>query len=169
MLDRVANTLKKVVSPISEVLANISMVVIVLAVLVVVADVTLRRLFNSPIHGSRDLTMVAFSIIVFLPLAWHALRNGHIELDFLVKKFPKTAQKILEVIMMFITTVILGLMSWRLLVHGTVLQAMKGESVTLGIPMWPFVYLASFGSMMLTLAFLIRFIRSLTNLREEQR
>ena len=168
MLERVANSLKKVVSPISRVLANISMVVIVLAILVVFADVVLRRLFNSPITGSRDFTILAFSIIVFLPLAWHAFNNGHIELDFLVKKFPKTAQSILEVIMMFIATVILGLMSWRLLVQGTILQSLGAGSTTLRIPLYPFAYLATLGSIMLTLAFLIRFLRSLSNFREER-
>ena len=169
MLDRVADSLKKVIFPISRVLAGISMVVILLAILIVFADVLLRRLFDSPINGSRDFTMLAFSIIVFLPLAWHAFNNGHIEIGFLVNKFPKTVQSILEVIMMFIATVILGLMSWRLLVQGTLLQAWGAGSTTLRITVYPFVYLATLGSIMVTLAFLIRFLRSLSNLRGERR
>ncbi len=168
MLGRVANNLKKLVFPISRVLGDISGVVIVFVTLLVVADVCARRLFSSPIGGTHELSGFAFSIIVFLPLAWCAINDGHVELDIVVKRLPKTAQLSIEVIMMFITTVILGLMTWRISVHGTTLQAANAETAILGIPMYPFLYLASFGSLVLTLAFLIRFIRSLSNIIEER-
>jgi len=169
MLDRVGNNLKKVVSPISRVLGDISMVVIVLVTLLVVVDVCLRRFFDSPIQGSHDLSSLAFSIIVFLPLAWCAINDGHVELDLLVKRFPKTAQLSTEVIMMFITVVILGLMSWQLLVQGTKLQAANAETAILGIPMHPFVYLATLGGLMLALAFFVRFLYSLSNIIKKRR
>jgi TRAP-type C4-dicarboxylate transport system permease small subunit len=169
MLDRVANHLKKVVSPISRVLGDISMVVIVLVTLFVVVDVCLRRFINSPIQGSHDLSSLAFSIIVFLPLAWCAINDGHVELDLLVKRLPKPARLSIEVMMMFITMVILGLMSWQLLIQGTKLQAANAESAILEIPMYPFVYLATLGSLMLALAFFIRFLYSLSNIIEERR
>ncbi len=169
MLDRVANKLKKVVSPISRVLGDISMVVIVLVTLLVVVDVCLRRFFDSPIQGSHDLSSLAFSIIVFLPLAWCAINDGHVELDLVVKRLPKTAQLIVEVIMMFITTVILGLVSWQILIQGTKLQAANAETAILGIPMYPFLYLATLGGLMLALAFFVRFLYSLSNIIEERR
>lgn len=168
MLDRVADYLKKVVSPISGILGNITMVAIVLVVLLVVTDVCLRRFFNAPFQGTHELSNLAFSMIVFLPLAWCALKDGHVELSLLVKRFPKTMQLSIRVVMMFITVVILGLMSWQILVQGTKLQAANRETALLEIPMHPFLYLASFGSIMLTLAFLIRFIRSLSNLMKER-
>lgn len=169
MLDRVANHLKKVVSPISRVLGDISMVVIVLVTLLVVVDVCLRRFFNSPIQGSHDLSSLAFSIIVFLPLAWCAINDGHVELNLVVKRLPKTAQLSIEVIMMFITTGILGLMSWQLLIQGIRLRDMNAETAILGIPMYPFLYLATLGGLMLALAFFIRFLYSLSNTIEERR
>ena len=169
MLDRVANHLKKVASPISRVLGDISMVVIVLVTLLVVVDVCLRRFFNSPIQGSHDLSSLAFSIIVFLPLAWCAINDGHVELDLVVKRLPKTARLSIEVIMMFITTVILGLMGWQILIQGTKLQASNVETAILGIPMYPFLYLATIGSLMLALAFFIRFLYSLSNIIQERR
>ena len=169
MLDRVANNLKKVVSPISQVLGYISMAVIVLVVLLVVADVLLRRFADSPIQGSHDITALAFSIIVFLPLAWLAMNDGHVEMDFIVKKFPKIAQSILEVIMIFITTTIIGLMSWQVVVQGTKLQAANQETAILGIPMYPFLYLAAVGGFILAMAFFIRFLYSLSNIIEKRR
>ena len=169
MLGRIENYLNKVVSPISRALGNISMVVIVLVTLLVVVDVCLRRFVNSPIQGSKELSSLAFSIIVFLPLAWCAINNSHVELDLVVKRLPKTTQLSIEVIMMFLTTGIVGLMSWQLLIQGTKLQAANAETALLEIPMYPFLYLATLGSLMLTLAFFIRFIHSLSNIIEERR
>lgn len=157
------------VSPITSVLANISIVVIVLVVLFVVVDVLLRRLFNAPITGATELSELAFSMIVFLPLAWCALKDGHVELTFVVNKLPKTTRSGIEAVMMFLTTIILGLMSWQILVQGTKLQASHAVTSVLEIPTPPFLYLATFGSIMLALAFLIKFIRSLSNIMEKQR
>jgi len=163
MLNRVADYLNKIVSPVSLGLAIISMVVIVLVVLLVVVDVSLRRIFNSPIEGSHDLQMLAFSIIVFLPLAWCAIHRGHVELDLITRRLSNTARRYLEAIMMFITTAILALMSWQLLVQGTKLQASNAETAILEIPMHPFIYLATVGSIILVLAFFIRFLQVISN------
>jgi len=169
MLGRAANNLKKLVSPISRVLGDISAVVIVLVTVLVVADVCSRRLLNSPIEGTHDLSGFAFSIIVFLPLAWCALNDGHVELDILVKRLPKTTRAIIEVIMMFITTVIVGLMGWQILIQGTKLQAANAETAILGLPMHPFLYLATLGSLMLALAFFIRFLYSLSTALQKRK
>ena len=168
MLVRVIDYIKKVVSPISEVLVHIAMAVIVLVTLVVVADVSLRRLFNSPIHGSNDLATLGFSIIVFLPLAWCALQNGHIELDLITRKLPKMAQQSLEVIMTFLGVIILVLVTWQILEQGIKLQAGNAESAILGIPLPPFIYSAFVGMAILTLAFFIRLLNGINNLRGEQ-
>ena len=161
MIGRVADYVKVVVSPISRALVNISMVVLFLTIMLVVADVSLRRLFNAPIEGTNDLASLAFSIIVFFPLALCALNNGHVELDLITKRLPKTAQRILEVIMVFLTTVILGVVSWRLPVQGAILQAANRSTTILEIPLYPFVYLATIGSIILTLAFFIRFLKAI--------
>jgi len=161
--------LKKVVSPVNKILSDISAVVIVLITLLVVADVSLRRLFNSPIHGTHDLTILGFSMILFLPLAWCALKDGHVELDVIVKKFPKTAQSAIEVLMLLFTVIILVLMSWQIFMQGTKLQASNAQTAILEIPMYPFLYLASFGSLLLTITYLIKFIHLISNIGEAKR
>ena len=163
MFGRIENYLKKVVSPVSGFLSNICIGIIILVVLLVVTDVCLRRLFNAPITGTTELSQLAFSIIVFLPLAWCALIDAHIELNLLTNKLPKTTQQVIKVIITFATTIMVGLMSWQILVQGAKLQAASRETSLLGIPFYPFLYLAAFGSAMLTLAFFMRFLRSLNN------
>lgn len=169
MLDRVADYIRKVITPVSRGLGGISMVVIALVTLLVVADVILRRLFNSPIKASHDFLGLGFSMIVFLPLAWSALNNRHIELDLITKRLPKTAQSILEVVMVFITTVVLGVLSWQLLALGIKLQDANAITAMADIPKYPFVYLAAFGCLLFTLAFFIRLLNAINNLRGERK
>ena len=159
MLDRVVKALTKPVFPISRVLANTAIVIMILTIPLVVTDVFLRRAFNAPMHGTNDLIRLAFSIIVFLPLAWCTMIDSHIEMDFITKRLPKTVQRTLDVIMISITTVVVGLLAWQLGVQGTVLQAAGAETVILQIPMYPFLYLATFGAIILTIAFIITFLR----------
>ena len=168
MLGRVIDYVTKVVAPISRVLIDSSMVVIFLVTLFVVTDVFLRRVFDSPIRGSHDYTSLAFTMIVFLPMAWCALRDGHIELDLITKKLPKMAQQSLEAIMIFLTTGILGLMSWRFAVLAIKFQDVNAETAIHKISLYPFTWIAAIGAIMLTLAFLLRFLKAINDLRGER-
>lgn len=169
MLERMADSLKKVLSPISAALTGISIAVIVLVVLAVVAEVVARRFFNSPIRGAGELNQLAFTIIVFLPLAWAALKGSHIELDLLSSKFPKRVRSGTDVVIMLMTVGILGLMSWQLLEQGMSLQHQNATTNTMGIPMYPFAYIAALGGIMVTVAFFIRFLRSLNDTIKRER
>lgn len=163
MLERVANRFQKVVYLISRVLNFISMAAIIAVVLLVVVDVFMRAIFNDPIKGAHDVVVLGFSIIVFLSLAWCAATNDHLEIDIIFKRLPRTVKRILEVAMMFFSTVILGLISWQLLVQGMKLKGANAQTTILKIPTYPFVYLATLGFILLTLVFLIRFLHSLNN------
>lgn len=168
MVGRVADYIKKVVSPTSKVFLYISIVVIILMTLLVVSDVFMRRVFTAPIHGSHDLLGLGFSMIVFLPMAWAALRDRHIELDLITAKLPKIAQAILEVIMIFLGVIIMVLVTWRLGVLASQLYAQNATTAIYEISLYPFIYIATIGMGLLTLAFLIRLLNGINKLRGER-
>jgi len=163
MLERAANYLRKGVFPASKVLGDISMIPVVFMTLLIVVDVCSRRFLNAPVKGSRDMTELAFSLSVFLPLAWCAIKGGHVDLDVLVTRFPKRLRLGVEVIIMLLTTAMLGLLSWQLVIQGLRLQNMNQETAVLGIPVYPFLYIAALGSLFLTLVYLINLLNSLGN------
>lgn len=164
MLDRVEESLNRFISIISARLVDISAVVTILLILLIVADVVSRRFFNAPIRASTELATVGFSIIVFLPLAWAAIKGVHVELDFLVIRFPKKIRFGIEVAIMLFTTIMLGLMSWQIFVRGTKLQAAHQVTVLLAVPLYIFAYLAAFGSLILTLAYFMKLVRAIRDL-----
>ena len=163
MLEKAAEYMRKVVFPVSRILGDVSMIPIVFMTLLIVVDVLSRRFFNAPIKGSRDMTELAFSISVFLSLAWCAVKGGHVDLDVLVMRFPKGLRLRVEVVILLLTTAMLGVLSWQLIVYGVRLQNMNQETAVLSIPVYPFLYLAALGSIFLTLVYLINFISSLGN------
>jgi TRAP-type C4-dicarboxylate transport system permease small subunit len=169
MLKRVAEHLKRVVSPVSRVLNDVSMVVLTAVMFLVVADVLMRRLFNAPIIGANDIRAVGFALVVFLPMGWCALMDRHVDLTVVVTRLPKKAQQYIGACMMLLTTAILGVTCWQLMRQGIRLQTMSGETPVVGIPYYPFVYLATLGMLMMTLVFFIKFLLELSNLMEQGR
>lgn len=169
MLKRMAEYLQRVVSPVSRVLNDVSMVILAGVMFLVVADVLMRRLFNSPILGSHDVRAVGFALVVFLPMGWCTLKDRHVELTVVVSRLPQKPRQYIEVCVILLTTAILGVTSWQLMKQGIRLQTMNGETPVVGIPYYPFVYLATLGMVMMTLVFFIKFLSALSNLMEQGR
>ena len=167
MLKRVAEYLKRILSPVCRILNDISMAVLAGVMLLVVVDVLLRRLFNSPILGAHDLKTLGFALVVFLPMGWCTLMDRHIDLTVIVNRLPKKARLYIEACMMLLTIGILGVTCWQIMKQGIRLQAMSGETPVLGIPYYPFVYLATLGMVMMTLMFCIKFLMSLCTIMEK--
>ena len=165
MIEKTAEILEKLVSLPSRILGYICMVVIVLMTLVVVANVCARRIFHAPIQVSYDLVTLGFSLIVFLPLAWSVLNNRHIELDIITARLPKIVQQVLEVVMILFTTIVLGLLGWRLCILANNLQAARATTGVLEAPLYPFIYSAAIGSLFCSLAFLVRFLNGMIALK----
>ena len=167
MLKQVAEYLKKVLSPVSQFLNWVSMAALAFAMLIVVADVLMRRLFNAPILGSHDLTTVAFSVVVFAPMAWCTLLDRHVDLTVLVSRLPKRAQRYIEVLMVLLTIAVLSLTAWQLLKQGIRLQSMNAETPVLTIPLPPFVYLATFAVVLMALVYFAKFLLALSEIVEK--
>jgi TRAP-type C4-dicarboxylate transport system permease small subunit len=161
MLDRVAKYINKVMLPVSRICSSIGMVTTVLLVLVIVVGVCSRRFFNMPIRGLRDFTTLGFSIMVFLPMAWCAITDGHISMDVITNKFPRSLRTIIGTIVLFITTGTLAVLTWQLYMYGTRGLTTGQTTSILLAPLFPFLYLATLGMLMMTIVFFMKFLVSL--------
>ena len=166
MLERVAKFLKGGVFPVSRVLSGIGVGVLVALVLLIIAEIFARRVLNSPIMGTIDLTEVALLLLVFLTLAHCAALGGHVEMDILVSRFPKRVQAGISTIMHILATGIVGVMSWQLSVQAMIFYNTGQTSGTIQMKTYPFVYVAALGSILLTLVYLTRFLYSLDEVRK---
>jgi TRAP-type C4-dicarboxylate transport system permease small subunit len=61
-----------------------------------VAEIFLRKLFNSPLYGQLDLIEQTMALYTLLPIAYCYRKAGHIRVDIVVRRFHGRAQWIAE-------------------------------------------------------------------------
>jgi TRAP-type C4-dicarboxylate transport system permease small subunit len=167
MFTRVAKYMNKGLSYPSNLLSAGAMLAIVFVVLAVVADVFMRYVFNSPIFGTWDLCRLAFTVIVWGPMAMAAMKGSHVAVTFLLEKLPRLPRLGLELIIALVTTGVLGLVSWRLVMQGMVLERTGTETGTLRISYAPFAYFTATACAVMALAFLARVPETVGKIRKE--
>jgi TRAP-type C4-dicarboxylate transport system permease small subunit len=158
----------KVISYPSGLLSAAAMVAMVFVMLAVSADVFMRFVFKSPITGVWDLSTLAYIVIVWGPMAAAAIKGTHIMLTFLVEKLPRSPRLGLELIITLVTSGMLGMVSWRLLIHAMDLGTRQTLTAVLKIPYGPLGYFAAFACAIMALAFLARFPEIVGKIRKEQ-
>jgi TRAP-type C4-dicarboxylate transport system permease small subunit len=133
---------------------------VVVMMLLSCADVALR-LFGAPIPGTYEMVGFLGAVIVSFALAYTSLQRGHVAVELLFEKLPPRAQCFVEAGGNLIGATLFGLMAWQSLAYGTDLRQNGEVSLTLQMPVYPFVYGIALGSGMLALVLIIDFIRSL--------
>jgi len=167
MFTKVAKYMSKVISYPSNLLSAAFMVAMVFVMLAVTADVFMRYVFKSPIIGIWDLCALAFSIIVWGPMTAAALKGSHIAIDFLKDKLPRLPRLGLELLIALVSSAILGIVSWRLVLHAITLGASQTQTAVLRIPYAPFAYFAAFACAFMALAFLAGVPEAVGKIRKE--
>ena len=108
-------------------------------------DVTLRYFFNSPIMGSFELTEYMMVIVISLSLAYCAMLKGHVNVDFVILRFPQRTREIIGGITSVISLAVFFVLSWQCFEQTMVLKSSGQTSGILFIPTYPFVGVVAIG------------------------
>lgn len=114
-------------------------VVLVFMMLLTVADVILRYL-RKPILGTYELVSLAGAIVVGFAMPHSSWEKTHVSVDMLLDKVEKTRKNVLQIItriMGFLLFIVIGV---NLMDMGTTLTQTHESTLTLMIPLYPFVY-----------------------------
>ena len=166
MLDKITRGLQKIVYPASSAVSIIGMITLILMVLLTIAEVIARRFFNEPITGALSISSLGLVIFVFLTLAYCAVKGGHVELGILTSVFPKRVQAGIAALMYILTAGILGVAGWQLWVQAMRVQNAGQTSGPLEIVIYPFLYIASLGTLLVALVYFIFCLNSLSEVRK---
>ncbi len=158
-LIKAADSLEKGLSPVTRVIGAIGAGVIGLMMLVTVVDVGGRRIFNMPLLGSMDLTLLMMVVVVFFSIAHTELKKGHVTIDLITSKFRIKAQNIINSVMYFFFLIVFGWMTWQLYLSTLELWHNETVSATLEIPVFPFSFMATLGCALLSLLVLAHFLQ----------
>lgn len=133
-----------------DVAAYISMFFISFIVVTLVLDITLRATIRHTLGPVTDIDRMLLVYIPFLGAAWLLRREGHVKVDIISERLPRTLQSI-SMVLFSIIGIILGiLMVW----YGgkLTIELIQRNSLTLDImetPMWVYQIPVPIGGLLL--------------------
>lgn len=130
----------------------------VIAMMLLIVINGIKRSFSTPILGTTEIVGWLASISVSFALGYAQIHRGHVDIDILVVKFPKGLQKVLRIIVAFLSLGFFSIVGWQLFQYAFSLSANRNVSQTLGIIYYPFVILSALGFLVFMLVLLKDFI-----------
>lgn len=161
---RLGRSAEKIIARIVRTAGMASTVLLVIMMMLTVVDVILRHFFDSPIHGSMELTEYLMVCVGTLGLAWCALEGGHIKVDLIVSRLSQRKQNFINSFNYVLLTGVSGLIAWRTIVRAGTLQDLGVASAMLDIPRWPFVLVVSFSYLLLFVTAIVLLIYAISAL-----
>jgi len=133
--------------------------VLVALLLYTVADVVLRYVFNAPFRGSLEFTQFMMSAIVFLGLAYCGWTGGHVAVDILERPLDRPGLRWVPAVLMLVSAILFAAIAWYTLHDG--IAQMRRVSNMLRWPLYPFIFIAAFGSAIYAAVLFVQALRGL--------
>lgn len=111
----------------------------------------LLRLLRHPIPGTYEIVGLLGAIFVSFSLARTSVDHGHIAVDFLVQRFPRRVQHAIEAINNGISAFLFTMVCTQCVIYARDLKASGEVSMTLQMPIHPFVFGIAVGCGMLSI------------------
>ena len=119
----------------------------VLAILmtVIIIDVTGRYVFNTPLSGSLDLSIVLLVLVVSCAIGYGGRTGAHVTADMVTTVVGPTFEWVAGVCIKTLAAAITAIWSWRLFVTGTTAGRLGESTQLLNIPFEPVYKVLSVG------------------------
>ncbi len=157
---------ERFVARLSEKMNWIGAAVLVFMMLLTVADV-IGRLFKSPIPGTFEIVGFTGAAVIAFALPYTSVEKGHIAVDILVERLPWLARAVINAINALVSMALFGVISWQCVKFAQSMRQSNEVSLTLQMPVYPFVYGIAAGCALLSLVLFVEFIRQLRGAEAE--
>ncbi len=168
-LNKMAQWLKKLIEPFSRVVNSVGVAFLVAMMLLTTVDVGLRYALNRPITGSYELTQFMMTILVAFGLAYTAVHKGHINVDMVIIRLSPRVQAVTNATTCLLSLGVFALVAWQSIKYGESLRLAGLTSAQLLVPIYPFVFVIAFGSILLCLVFVYNLLEYLGKVVEGSR
>ncbi|HOS98531.1 MAG TPA: TRAP transporter small permease [Deltaproteobacteria bacterium] len=158
--------MERFVARLSEKMNWIGAAVLVFMMLLTVADV-IGRLFKSPIPGTFEIVGFTGAAVIAFALPYTSVEKGHIAVDILVERLPWLARAVINAINALVSMALFGVISWQCVKFAQSMRQSNEVSLTLQMPVYPFVYGIAAGCALLSLVLFVEFIRQLRGAEAE--
>ena len=114
------------------------------------------RFFRRPIPGTYEVVGMLGAVFVAFSLAETSLKRGHIAVDFLVRKLNAAWQAAIDAFNAAVCGVLFSLIAWQSLRYAHDLRTSGEVSMTLQLPLYPFVNAIALGCGLLAVVLVAR-------------
>lgn len=159
LFNKTIENLEKVIYQLNVVAQRIAMVVLFILMILTVVDVT-GRMFIKPLLGAFELTGFALAITIFFSLGYTQIKKGHIHVTFLVDRFGKRAQALVDIITYLVFLTLIALITWQVAEYAIRLHAGHDKTADLGIPVFIIAIISSMGILIFALAMLLDLLKA---------
>jgi len=136
-----------------------------LMVTLVVADICGNKFFKVPLPGGIELVSLLSVAAIAFAIAQTQVAHGHIEVEMLVRKLPRTAQKVIAAFVHCMGICLFIILAWQSYTYGLALQTSGEVSMTMRIPYYPFVWALGLCSLAVVLVLIMQMIKMLRNMK----
>ncbi|BBO73393.1 C4-dicarboxylate ABC transporter permease [Desulfosarcina widdelii] len=142
------------VGQIASAFNSVAAVAVVGMMVLTCLDVLLRLLRN-PIPGTYEIVCMLGAVFVSFSLARTTVDQGHIAVDFLVQRLPHRFRNAVEAVNAGICALLFTVICRQCVIYALDLKASGEVSMTLQMPLFPFVFGIALGSAMLSVVLYI--------------
>lgn len=159
-----------VLERITNVVGIIGGIGILLLLFHVVADVVARFAFNKPINGTLEISQYWYMpIIVFLGLAMAERTDQHISAPIVYDRLKPKLKIEFSFISMVLSVLLLFGFAWFGFEEAMTLMKQGAAGIVSEVPIWPTRFLVPFGSLLLALEIIAKFISNAKQLSKVAR
>jgi len=148
----------KFITPLSKwfhVIAGIGMIYVLL---VSVADIIMNKVFKNPLNWSFDsIGLVAVIAIVFA-IPEVQVNHGHIEVEVLEARLSRFWRKIIGLFVNVLGIILWSIVAWRSFLYGIDILRSGEVSMTVEMPIYPFIWFQGICAIVVTLVLLLQTI-----------
>jgi TRAP-type transport system small permease protein len=156
-----ANLIERAIQRLSKIFAYAACAALAMMMLLTVADVILRYFFFRPILGAYEVTEIMMMFLVFCTLAYNQSTKTNIRVLVLFNRLSQRTQRVLDFMTNLLGIALFILVSWQAVVFG-IRNAREGlVSIELGLPKYPFVFLAALGVAAFCLVLAVDIVKSI--------
>lgn len=127
-------------------------------------DVILR-FFRHPIPGTYEIVGLLGTVVISFSLAYTTAQKGHIAVEFVVQRFTRKTQNIIDSTNDLLSLILFAIITWQSTLYGFDLKQSGEVSLTVQFPIHPFVFGISLGCGMVCLVLAMDLYKSFRRLR----
>lgn len=160
--------IEKNITAIAEKANWIAAAALVLMMLLTTPDVVLR-LFKSSIPGTYEIIGLLGAVVASFALGYTSVEKGHIAVDFLVMRLSPKARALIGAINALLAAALFTIITWQSVLYALDLMKKGQVTLTVQLPIYPFVFGMAAGCGLLALVLLAECFHGLRSFRDLRR